>query len=226
MGSGQRVAEFEYSPQGRVAEVHWDGTPALAPTLSQLRARRPLTLLPRLFSIAAYCVLRLIRRTISALIQKSSWTLIFANRAGAIAVGTRQPVTVEFTYVEFSDTTALVLSALYRSTLTIVFARGPNLRILPKRKSSRFIRSPYNVPGATRFTVAFAAPADKSRPSDCFTVAFGTTRFAEIAGPGKDRKSTRLNSSHVKISYAVFCLKKKKKKPPIFLFIKKKKKKK
>src|SRR5215475_1204254 len=28
----------------------------------------------------------------------------------------------------------------------------------------------------------------------------------------RDRKSTRLNSSHVKISYAVFCLKKKKKK--------------
>src|SRR5690606_41466925 len=26
--------------------------------------------------------------------------------------------------------------------------------------------------------------------------------------PGLDRKSTRLNSSHVKISYAVFCLKK------------------
>src|SRR5207249_8568546 len=29
---------------------------------------------------------------------------------------------------------------------------------------------------------------------------------------GPDRKSTRLNSSHVSISYAVFCLKKKKKK--------------
>src|SRR5690606_39564113 len=28
--------------------------------------------------------------------------------------------------------------------------------------------------------------------------------------PRQDRKSTRLNSSHVKISYAVFCLKKKK----------------
>src|SRR5690625_6168201 len=28
---------------------------------------------------------------------------------------------------------------------------------------------------------------------------------------GEDRKSTRLNSSHVAISYAVFCLKKKKK---------------
>src|SRR5947207_4315330 len=30
--------------------------------------------------------------------------------------------------------------------------------------------------------------------------------------PRKDRKSTRLNSSHTVISYAVFCLKKKKKK--------------
>src|SRR5437870_8587556 len=29
-------------------------------------------------------------------------------------------------------------------------------------------------------------------------------------GPDRDRKSTRLNSSHVAISYAVFCLKKKK----------------
>src|SRR5690242_20885669 len=28
--------------------------------------------------------------------------------------------------------------------------------------------------------------------------------------PGADRKSTRLNSSHMSISYAVFCLKKKK----------------
>src|SRR5690606_40675540 len=32
----------------------------------------------------------------------------------------------------------------------------------------------------------------------------------QIIGVDQDRKSTRLNSSHVKISYAVFCLKKKK----------------
>src|SRR5207249_11437977 len=32
----------------------------------------------------------------------------------------------------------------------------------------------------------------------------------EALGVGSDRKSTRLNSSHVSISYAVFCLKKKK----------------
>src|SRR5437667_6782323 len=34
-------------------------------------------------------------------------------------------------------------------------------------------------------------------------------RFHRLA---RDRKSTRLNSSHITISYAVFCLKKKKKK--------------
>src|SRR5690606_40310038 len=34
----------------------------------------------------------------------------------------------------------------------------------------------------------------------------------QVANEELDRKSTRLNSSHVKISYAVFCLKKKKKK--------------
>src|SRR5690349_23994004 len=43
------------------------------------------------------------------------------------------------------------------------------------------------------------------------------TEIADALGPGcqpvapaQDRKSTRLNSSHVEISYAVFCLKKKK----------------
>src|SRR5215813_14543724 len=48
--------------------------------------------------------------------------------------------------------------------------------------------------------------------------------FRERAGRrGGDRKSTRLNSSHVRISYAVFCLKKKKKKQKA-LIVKKKKK--
>src|SRR5690606_39728667 len=41
----------------------------------------------------------------------------------------------------------------------------------------------------------------------------GTVQMGHAASyyfKGQDRKSTRLNSSHVKISYAVFCLKKKK----------------
>src|SRR6266508_6473081 len=51
----------------------------------------------------------------------------------------------------------------------------------------------------------------------------GAVALAAIVG---DRKSTRLNSSHVAISYAVFCLKKKKKKNVKFIYKKKKKKKK
>src|SRR5690625_3955956 len=43
---------------------------------------------------------------------------------------------------------------------------------------------------------------DYDKPSYTITTYFNR--------PGKDRKSTRLNSSHVAISYAVFCLKKKK----------------
>src|SRR2546430_7848756 len=42
-------------------------------------------------------------------------------------------------------------------------------------------------------------------------VSAGRGRALEVV---KDRKSTRLNSSHSQISYAVFCLKKKKKKKP------------
>src|SRR5215472_18683126 len=42
----------------------------------------------------------------------------------------------------------------------------------------------------------------------------------------RDRKSTRLNSSHLGISYAVFCLKKKKKKQKTYQIKKKTKKKK
>src|SRR5207253_2527175 len=53
-----------------------------------------------------------------------------------------------------------------------------------------------------------------------FLLATGRVNFHALQGlakaglfqGAKDRKSTRLNSSHVAISYAVFCLKKKKKK--------------
>src|SRR5256886_7477452 len=43
----------------------------------------------------------------------------------------------------------------------------------------------------------------------CATPSPPTCCRAGIPAPTKDRKSTRLNSSHSQISYAVFCLKKK-----------------
>src|SRR6266496_2264719 len=53
---------------------------------------------------------------------------------------------------------------------------------------------------------------------------YAELRFAPGGHLLRDRKSTRLNSSHVEISYAVFCLKKKKKNQMGVLFHKKKKK--
>src|SRR3989442_9392960 len=51
-------------------------------------------------------------------------------------------------------------------------------------------------------------------PTSCDWVEAGHTSQSQLVGSSdsawRDRKSTRLNSSHVRISYAVFCLKKKK----------------
>src|SRR5437870_10318519 len=55
---------------------------------------------------------------------------------------------------------------------------------------------------------AGAGAHQRRRPAD--PPAADATDHVGDAGP-LDRKSTRLNSSHVAISYAVFCLKKKKK---------------
>src|SRR5689334_24643926 len=49
-----------------------------------------------------------------------------------------------------------------------------------------------------------------STPSPSATIAPVSSACAMKASGCRDRKSTRLNSSHSSISYAVFCLKKKK----------------
>src|SRR5256885_11817003 len=58
-----------------------------------------------------------------------------------------------------------------------------------------------------------AARAERVRRAVHLGSARGPAR-----GHDRDRKSTRLNSSHLVISYAVFCLKKKKKKL-LYMFI-------
>src|SRR2546427_4758282 len=49
------------------------------------------------------------------------------------------------------------------------------------------------------------------RVEECRFAKGVSGNHAADRGVGRDRKSTRLNSSHSQISYAVFCLKKKKK---------------
>src|SRR5437660_7814121 len=64
---------------------------------------------------------------------------------------------------------------------------------------------------AKQWTIAIPAPfADHVKRSKRDSAVPGNQHPAESAR--RDRKSTRLNSSHVAISYAVFCLKKKKNK--------------
>src|SRR5256885_11139260 len=47
------------------------------------------------------------------------------------------------------------------------------------------------------------------RPNGCINQPPARTRVRDVRLNSEDRKSTRLNSSHLVISYAVFCLKNK-----------------
>src|SRR5690606_40397430 len=62
-----------------------------------------------------------------------------------------------------------------------------------------------------RKVVALAAEHGIPAPTFASSLAYYDGYRSARLPANLDRKSTRLNSSHVKISYAVFCLKKKKK---------------
>src|SRR2546427_2687581 len=90
-----------------------------------------------------------------------------------------------------------------RSTLfpypTLFRSRGGG----PARGGTCVRHAPPRAPGV---------PAPQGRdPEDRAAARRHVVRGHDVLPP-RDRKSTRLNSSHSQISYAVFCLKKKKKK--------------
>src|SRR2546430_12128325 len=58
------------------------------------------------------------------------------------------------------------------------------------------------------YTTLFRSELGAS-PLEPITEVGGDIKVAAVTDPFGDRKSTRLNSSHSQISYAVFCLKKK-----------------
>src|SRR5438445_4203116 len=86
---------------------------------------------------------------------------------------------------------------LYRSSFFFF------LLFRPPPKSTLF---PYTTLFRSTGTGQWGTEYDRSKDLGRVSVA-----SRPLAGP-VDRKSTRLNSSHANISYAVFCLKKKKKK--------------
>src|SRR5690349_22452313 len=103
-----------------------------------------------------------------------------------------------------------------------VRAQGTTGRLLARR----YRRNDRKVVRIIRFTAVFLALITPSAPrngwceppmaASSFESAIIVCGVPQTIAPNtstiRDRKSTRLNSSHVEISYAVFCLKKKKKK--------------
>src|SRR5690606_41948126 len=107
-------------------------------------------------------------------------------------------------------------SPLSRSRVVVGRSAHPRpLHAFPTRRSSDLLMASAAI--LMLPSVPFLSPTGHDRPeasSRCTCdsvvrapIAPQLTRSAIYCG---DRKSTRLNSSHVKISYAVFCLKKKK----------------
>src|SRR5690242_21419335 len=86
-------------------------------------------------------------------------------------------------------------TTLFRSQLRGA-ARGPEQQHLGVQQRGRFLAAAVGE-GGDVFVVDVHARALRGQGGERVDVG------------GRDRKSTRLNSSHMSISYAVFCLKKK-----------------
>src|SRR5438034_5974929 len=78
--------------------------------------------------------------------------------------------------------------------------------IRPPPRSTLF---PYTTLFRSEIFDRFTNPEERARAIEYFHREADT--LSQLKHPAIDRKSTRLNSSHTVISYAVFCLKKKNK---------------
>src|SRR5690349_23879602 len=81
------------------------------------------------------------------------------------------------------------------------------------RRPPRSTLFPYTTLFRSPLRTAARTIAARAADVAVFTNSAQVEHLFRVAGDGdavRDRKSTRLNSSHVEISYAVFCLKKKK----------------
>src|SRR5688572_32421018 len=87
---------------------------------------------------------------------------------------------------------------------------NPTTSIFCRRNSRRTTWTALTKTLMAPAALALRRPWMRIFPSESETVS-KLNRYV-LLSTGRDRKSTRLNSSHSQISYAVFCLKKKKKK--------------
>src|SRR5699024_4087240 len=97
-------------------------------------------------------------------------------------------------------------SLLYTCSMNFNVSRKPSLSTIHLSSSSSYNSLP--VPYKRGRNVCIVVPSPIAFPE---FIQKGTSTSSLIASAALDRKSTRLNSSHVSISYAVFCLQKKNK---------------
>src|SRR5260221_1137216 len=83
--------------------------------------------------------------------------------------------------------------------------RPPRSTLFPYTTLFRSVRDA----GAESGPEPVAKAAGRGKPQQARHLAQGLATVLQMAQHQLDRKSTRLNSSHTVISYAVFCLKKK-----------------
>src|SRR2546430_5941367 len=83
----------------------------------------------------------------------------------------------------------------------LMIRRPPRSTLFPYTTLFRSSAPPSERILGARSAAALLAESDRGTAADLLEAAVGLL--------GEDRKSTRLNSSHSQISYAVFCLKKK-----------------
>src|SRR5690606_33362125 len=99
-----------------------------------------------------------------------------------------------------------------RSSSSVVIYLDPDIQVFAPMPEVAELALEHSIVLTPHFTAPL--PRDGKEPDDAVIMGTGIFNLGFVGvGPGSeeflDRKSTRLNSSHVKISYAVFCLKKK-----------------
>src|SRR3712207_6911029 len=87
----------------------------------------------------------------------------------------------------------------------------PYTTLFRSRRLARFRRPPRAAADARRCAIVDGPPASVTGVDVRLDLGFRQRVVVDGHVGDVDRKSTRLNSSHANISYAVFCLKKKKK---------------
>src|SRR5216684_1376715 len=160
-------------------------------------------------------------------------TLMYLNRASFFKSAMREAHTHSTRSISSSLNCDIRLSCSGVSTTTSWAPSAPILSYIPSANRAGSPSTWYSGCGCGSTRTCHTPSAGHVRMDRSFSILAGSSGHSSGAVPGaslcprmtQDRKSTRLNSSHGYISYAVFCLKKKKKQKYSISFKKKKKKK-